>query len=35
MMRWLDANIVPDQPDAHGHWPRDHFGMHAMLRLLP
>lgn len=29
----LDADIVLDQPDADGHWPSDHFGMHAVLRL--
>ena len=31
----LDADIVLDQPDADGHWPSDHFGMHAALRLRP
>jgi endonuclease/exonuclease/phosphatase family metal-dependent hydrolase len=31
----LDAGIVLDQPDADGHWPSDHFGMHAVLRLVP
>jgi beta-glucosidase len=31
----LDADIVLDQPDADGHWPSDHFGMHAVLRLVP
>lgn len=31
----LDADIVLDRPGAGGHWPSDHFGLHAVLRLVP
>lgn len=30
-----DARIVLDRPGNDGHWPSDHFGLFARLRLLP